>query len=57
MININTILNNKIGKYIKNPNNFIQKKLKILNKKSLKFKKNKNLFCTITSFRIKKLKN
>ena len=47
MIRINTISNNKKWNlYIKNPNNFVQKKIKNLNKKFNKFKEIE-LFCTL----------
>ena len=47
MIKINIISNNKSWlNYIKNPNYFIQKKLKNLNKKYKRYKKN-TFFCTI----------
>tara|TARA_B100000674_G_scaffold488138_1_gene499745 strand:+ start:561 stop:1025 length:465 start_codon:yes stop_codon:yes gene_type:complete len=47
MIKINIISNNKVWyRYIKNPTNFIQKKVDNLNKKFTKYKK-KNIFCTI----------
>ena len=47
MIKINIISNNKSWlNYIKNPNHFIQKKLKNLNKKYKRYKKN-TFFCTI----------
>ncbi len=47
MIKINTISNNKNWKlYLKNPNNFIQKRIKSLNKKLKKYKKN-IIYCTL----------
>tara|TARA_Y100001958_G_scaffold138899_1_gene112414 strand:+ start:274 stop:738 length:465 start_codon:yes stop_codon:yes gene_type:complete len=47
MIKINTISNNKKWSfYIKNPKNFVQKKIKNLNKRFKKFK-NIELFCTL----------
>ena len=47
MIKINVILNNKEWyRYIKNPTNFIDKKIKNLNKKLTKYKKNV-IFCTL----------
>ena len=47
MIKINVILNNKEWyRYIKNPKNFIDKKIKNLNKKLKKYKKNV-IFCTL----------
>ena len=47
MIKINTISNNKTwNNYFTNPNNFIQKKVKNLNKKFKKYKK-KQIYCTI----------
>ena len=47
MIKINTILNNKAWyRYIKNPNNFIERKIKNINKKLKRFKKNE-IFLTI----------
>ena len=47
MIKINVILNNKEWyRYIKNPTNFIDKKIKNLNKKFTKYKK-KVIFCTL----------
>ena len=58
MIKINIISNNKNWFiYIKNPSNFIQKKVKNLNKKFKKYKK-KQIYCTILlsgSSEIKKL--
>ena len=48
MIKINVISNNKEWKkYLKNPNNVIEEKIKKLNKK--KIYKNKFIFCTILS--------
>ncbi len=47
MIKINIITNNKAWfRYIKSPNSFIDRKVRNLNKKSLKFKKN-IVFCTL----------
>ena len=47
MIKINVILNNKEWyRYIKNPTNFIDKKIQNLNKKFTKYKK-KVIFCTL----------
>ena len=47
MIKINTISNNKNWKrYIKNPENFIEKKIFNFNKKFRKYK-NKKIFCTL----------
>ena len=47
MIKINTILNNKAWyRYIKNPNSFIESKIKNINKKLKRFKKNE-IFLTI----------
>ena len=47
MIKINTISNNKKWSfYIKNPKNFVQKKIKNLNQRFNKFKKIE-LFCTL----------
>ena len=47
MIKINTILNNKAWyRYIKNPNSFIERKIKNINKKLKRFKKNE-IFLTI----------
>ncbi len=47
MIKINIILNNKTWKkYLKNPNIFIQDKIKKINKKFKKFNKN-DIFCTL----------
>ena len=47
MIKINVILNNIIWKkYLKNPNSFIDKKIKLLNKKNKLYKKN-TLICTL----------
>ena len=44
MIKINVILNNIAWrKYIKNPENYIEKKLNKLNKKNIKYKKTKKL--------------
>ena len=58
MIKINVILNNKEWyRYIKNPTNFIDKKIKNLNKKFTKYKKN-IIFCTLLlsgNYEIKKL--
>jgi probable rRNA maturation factor len=47
MIKINVITNNiSWQSYIKNPNSFIEKKIKNLNKKNKDYKK-KNIFCTL----------
>ena len=47
MIKINVITNNiKWFHYIKNPNNYLERKLSKLNSKSKTFKKN-NIFCTL----------
>ena len=47
MIKINVITNNiKWFHYIKNPNNYLERKLNKLNSKSKTFKKN-NIFCTL----------
>tara|TARA_B100001029_G_C14872701_1_gene345475 strand:+ start:205 stop:669 length:465 start_codon:yes stop_codon:yes gene_type:complete len=47
MIKINVILNNIIWKkYLKNPYNFFDKKIKLLNKRNKLFKKN-TLICTL----------
>ena len=47
MIKINVILNNITWKkYLKNPNSFIDKKLKLLNKKNKLYKKN-TLICSL----------
>ena len=47
MIKINVVTNNiSWQSYIKNPNSFIEKKIKNLNKKNNDFKK-KNIFCTL----------
>ena len=47
MIKVNIILNNKSWfKYIKNPNNFIQRKINNFNKKFKKYK-SKVIFCSI----------
>ena len=47
MIKINVILNNIIWKkYLKNPNSFIDKKIKLLNKKNKLYKKN-TLICSL----------
>ena len=47
MIKVNVILNNIIWKkYLKNPNSFIDKKIKLLNKKNKLYKKN-TLICTL----------
>ena len=47
MIKINTISNNKAWfRYIKNPNNFIQRNINKLNKKNKKYEKN-IFFCTL----------
>ncbi len=58
MIKINVVLNNIIWKkYLKNPNNFIDKHLKLINKKNNQFK-NKTLICTLLlsdSYEIKRL--
>ena len=59
MIKINVLTTNVDWRlYIKNPNNFIDKKINIYNKKSKNFKKN-IIFCTLmlsNSKEIKKLK-
>ena len=47
MIKINVVTNNiSWQSYIKNPNSFIEKKIKNLNKKNKVYKK-KNIFCTL----------
>ena len=47
MIKINVILNNIIWKkYLKDPNSFIDKKIKLLNKKNKSYKKN-TLICSL----------
>ena len=47
MIKINTILNNNSWKqYLSNPGDFIQKKIKNLNKR-MKIYKEKNIYCTL----------
>ena len=47
MIKINTISNNKSWKsYLTNPNDFIQKKIKNLNRK-MKIYKRKTIYCTL----------
>ena len=47
MIKINTISNNKSWRhYLSNPRNFIQKKIKNLNKR-IKIYKKKNIYCTL----------
>ncbi len=47
MIKINTISNNTSWKhYLNNPNNFIQKKIKNLNKR-IKIYKKKSIYCTL----------
>ena len=47
MIKINVITNNiSWQKYIKKPDNFIEKNLKNINKKNRDYKK-KNIFCTL----------
>ena len=47
MIKINVVTNNiSWQSYIKNPNSFIEKKIKNLNKKNKDYKK-KNIFCTL----------
>ena len=47
MIKINVLTTNvDWRRYIKNPNNFIDKKINIYNKKSKNFKKN-IIFCTL----------
>ena len=47
MIKINVITNNiSWQKYIKKPDNFIEKNLKNINKKNREYKK-KNIFCTL----------
>ena len=47
MIKINVITNNiSWQKYIKKPDNFIEKNLKNINKKNIEYKK-KNIFCTL----------
>ena len=60
MIKINVILNNIIWKkYLKNPYSFIDKKIKLINKKDQLYKKN-TLICTLLlsdSKEIKKLNN
>ena len=58
MIKINVILNNIIWKkYLRNPRNFIDKNLKLINKKNNQLR-NKKLICTLLlsdSYEIKKL--
>ena len=50
MIKINVILNNiSWKKYLKNPNNFIDKKIKLLNKKNKLYKKNTLIFSLLLS--------
>tara|TARA_B100001121_G_C18696327_1_gene625160 strand:- start:1532 stop:1996 length:465 start_codon:yes stop_codon:yes gene_type:complete len=47
MIKINTITNNKNWiRYLSNPNNFVEKKIRNLNKKFRIYKKN-NIYCTL----------
>jgi len=47
MIKVNVILNNILWKkYLKNPSSFIDKNLKLINKKNNQFK-NKKLICTL----------
>ena len=47
MIKINVITNNiSWQSYIKNPNSFVEKKIKNFNKKDKKYRK-KNIFCTL----------
>ncbi len=47
MIKINTISNNKAWRrYLKNPNSFVESKIKNLNKKIKRYKTN-NIFCTL----------
>ena len=56
MIKINVITNNNNWfRYIKNPNNYLDRKLKKLNLKNLKFKKN-NIFCTLVLSNNKEIK-
>ena len=56
MIRINVIIANiKWLQYIKNPNNFIDKKINIYNKKNKAFKKN-TIFCTLLLSDTKEIK-
>ena len=56
MIKINVITNNiKWFHYIKNPNNYLERKLTKLNSKSKTFKKN-NIFCTLLLSNNKEIK-
>ena len=56
MIKINVILNNIIWKkYLTNPHNFIDNKVKLLNKKNKLFKKN-NLICSLLLSGTKEIK-
>ena len=56
MIKINVILNNIIWKkYLKDPHNFINKKIELLNKKNQLFKKN-NLICSLLLSGTKEIK-
>ena len=56
MIKINTILNNKNWyRYIKNPENFLEKKITNLNKKFKKYK-NKRIFVTLLLSNSKEIK-
>ena len=56
MIKINVILNNiSWKKYLKNPNSFIDNKIKLLNKKSKIFKKN-ILICSLLLSNSKEIK-
>ena len=50
MIKVNVILNNIIWKkYLKNPHSFIDKKVKLLNKKNKLYEKNTLIFSLILS--------
>ena len=56
MIKVNVILNNIIWKkYLKDPHNFINKKIELLNKKNQLFKKN-NLICSLLLSGTKEIK-
>ena len=56
MIKINVLTTNvDWRRYIKNPNNFIDKKISIYNKKSNNFKEN-SIFCTLMLSNSKEIK-
>ncbi len=57
MIKVNVITNNISWlSYIKNPNNYIERKIKKINLKEKKFKK-KNIFCTLLLSDTKEIKH